>query len=134
MANYIEDLSGLLQSFGPAALALLVLPVLITASARNVTSALASSLLSFASFMLFVAPASAVSGLAILTGLGSFVVALESIVARRRMEALKKEVADLTNHLNQLEAAEQRRLAAKRKGQKRRPRGQQSPSSPPAGP
>jgi uncharacterized membrane protein (DUF106 family) len=114
MADYIEDLSGLLQSFGPAALALLVLPVLITASARNVTSALASSLLSFAPFMLFVAPASAVSGLAILTGLGSFVVALESIVARRRMEALKKEVADLTNHLNQLEAAEQRRLAAKR--------------------
>jgi hypothetical protein len=132
MSDYIEDLSGLRQSFGPAALALLVLPILITASARNVTSALASSLLSFASFMLFVAPA--VSGLAILTGLGSFVVALESIVARRRMEALKKEVADLTNHLNQLEAAEQRRLAAKRKGQKRRPRGQQSPSSPPAGP
>jgi hypothetical protein len=49
---------------------------------RNVTSALSAGLLSFASFMLFVAPASAGSGLAILSGLGSFVVALESIFAR----------------------------------------------------
>ena len=45
--------------------------------------------------MLFVAPASATSGLAIVSGLGSFLVALESIVARGRMMALNKEVADL---------------------------------------
>jgi hypothetical protein len=38
------------------------------------------------------------------------------------MEALKKEVADLTNHLNQLEAAEQRRLALEDQA-KRRPDG-----------
>jgi hypothetical protein len=36
MANYIEDLSGLLQGFGVAAIALLVLPVLTTALTRNV--------------------------------------------------------------------------------------------------
>jgi Na+/melibiose symporter-like transporter len=130
MANYIEDLSGLLQSFGAAAIALLVLPVLITALARNVTLALSTSLLSFASLILFVAPASAISGLAILSGLGSFVVALESIVARRRMVAL----ADLTSRVNQLENAEQRRLVLELKRRKGRPRGQPSPSSPPAGP
>jgi hypothetical protein len=55
MAKYIEDLSQFLQSFGVAPLALLVLPVLIAAWARNVTLALATSLLSFASLMLFIA-------------------------------------------------------------------------------
>jgi hypothetical protein len=56
--------------------------------------------------MLFVAPASATTGLAIACGLGSFLVALESIVARRRTMALTKQIADLTN---QLERADQRR-------------------------
>jgi hypothetical protein len=142
MANYIEDFIGVLQSFGAAAIALLVLPVLITALARNVTLALSTSLLSFASLILFVAPASAISGLAILTGLGSFVVALESIVARRRMVALNKEIADLTSRVSQLESAEQRRLVLEVKqpkvtqpiSRKGRQRGQPRPSSPPAGP
>jgi len=49
MAKHIEDLSQFLQSFGVAPLALLFLPVLITAMARNATLALATSLLSFAS-------------------------------------------------------------------------------------
>jgi hypothetical protein len=100
-----------------------------------VTSALSAGLLSFASVMLFVAPASAGSGLAILSGLGSFVVALESIFARRWTVALNKEMGDLTSRLNQLEAAEQRRFmlevtrATKRKGGRR---GQLMPSSAPA--
>ena len=37
-------------------------------------------------------------------------VALESVVARRRMMTLNKELADLTSRVNQLERAEQRRL------------------------
>jgi hypothetical protein len=106
MAKHIEVLSQFLQSFGVAPVVLLFLPVLITALARNVTLALATSLLSFASLMLFVAPASATSGLAIVNGLGSFLMALESIVARGRMKAM----ADLTNRVNQLERAAQRRL------------------------
>jgi len=110
MAKHIEDLSQLLQSFGVAPLALLFLPVLMTALARNTTLVLATSLLSFASLMLFVAPASAINGLAIVSGLGSFMVALESVVARGRMIALNKEIADLTSRVNQLERAEQRRL------------------------
>src|SRR5215471_387461 len=112
MDRHIEDLGQFLQSFGVAPLALLLLPVLITALARNVILALATSLLSFASLMLFVAPApaSATSGLAIVSGLGSFLVALESVVARGRMMALNKEIADLTSRVHQLERAEQRRL------------------------
>ena len=107
MAKHIEELGQFLQSFGVAPLALLLLPVLITALARNGTLVLAVSLLSFASSMPFVAPASATTtGLAIACGLGSFLVALESIVARRQTMALNKEIADLTN---QLEGADQRR-------------------------
>ena len=110
MAKHIEDLSQFLQSFGVAPLALLLLPVLITALARKVILALATSLLSFSSLMLFVAPASAINGLAIVSGLGSFLVALESIFARGRMMAMNKEVADLTTRVDHLERAEQRRF------------------------
>ena len=118
MANYIENLSQFLQSFGVAALALLFLPVLIAALARNVALALAASLLSFTSLMLFIAPTSATSGLALASGLGSFLVAVVSAVARGRMIAFDKQVADLTSRVNQLESAEQRRLAieVKRRG------------------
>jgi len=110
MAQHIEDLSQFLQSFGVGPLALLLLlllPVLITALARNGSLVLATILLSFASSMPFVAPASATTtGLAIVCGLGSFLVALESIVARRRTMALNKEIADLTS---ELEIADERR-------------------------
>ena len=130
MANHIENLSQFLQSFGVAALALLFLPVLIAALARNVALALAASLLSFTSLMLFIAPASATSGLAIASGLGSFLVALESVFARRRMMAFDKQLADLTSRVNQLENAEQRGLAleVKRRSQtdRARRRGHQS--------
>jgi hypothetical protein len=110
MANHIENLSQFLQSFGVAAPAFLFLPVLIAVLARNITLALAASLLSFTSLMLFIAPASANSGLALVSGLGSFLVALESVFARGRMVAFNKQVADLTSRVNQLEGAEQRRL------------------------
>ena len=117
MAKHIEDLSQFLQNFGVAPLALLFLPVLITALARNATLALATSLLSFASLMLFVAPASAISGLAIVSGLCSFLVALESVRARGRM----KEIADLTSRVNELERAEQRRLSLEIKARGSKP-------------
>jgi hypothetical protein len=131
MAKYLEDLSEVLQSFGAAEFTLLAVPILIAVLARNATMVLCASLLSFASFMLVVAPASAVSVLAILSGLGSFLAALESVLARRRMAALNKEITDLTSRLNQLETAEQRRLmlevtATKLKGGRR---SQSKPSS-----
>ena len=71
--------------------------------------------------MLFVAPASAINGLGIVSGLGAFLVALESIVARGRMMALNKEIADLTSRVNQLERAEQRRLTLEIKANSRSP-------------
>jgi hypothetical protein len=136
MANFFEYLSGMLHSFGAAGIVLLVVPILITLLARDVPRALYTILLSLASFMLLVACASAVSALAILSGLGSFVVALESILARRRMVALDKQIVDLSSRLNQLEAAEQRRLMLEVSGwtKKGRRRRQARPSSEPTNP
>jgi hypothetical protein len=117
MASHIQNLSQFLQSFGVAALALLFVPALIAALARNVALALAASLLSLTSLMLFIAPASATSGLAIVSGLGSILVALESVVARRRMMAFNKQVADLTSRVNELEGAEARRYMLELSGE-----------------
>jgi hypothetical protein len=119
MDKHLEDLIQFFQSFGAASIAILFLPVFIAAVTRNVILALATGLLSFASLMLFIAPASAISGLAVASGLGSYLAALESILARRRMMALNKEVADLTSRVSELERAEQRRLALQIKGKKR---------------
>lgn len=118
MADHIQNLSQFLQSFGVATLALLFLPALIAALARNVAFALAASLLSFTSLLLFIAPSSATSGLAIMSGLASFLVALESVIARRRMMTFNQQVVDLTSRVNELEAAEGRRymLELKRRG------------------
>ena len=130
MANYLEDLTGVLQGFGAAGTALLVVPVLITLLARDVPRALYTSLLSFASFMLLVAPASAVSALAILSGLGSFVVALESIIVRRRVLALDEQIVDLSSRLNQLETTEQRRLMLEVSGWSKKGRRRRQPKPP----
>src|SRR5262245_12598642 len=121
MADHIQNLSQFLQSFGVVPLALLFLPVLIAAFARNVAFALAASLLSFTSLLLFIAPSSATSGLAITSGLGSFLVALESVIARKRMMTFNQQVVDLTSRVNELEAAEGQRymLELKRRGNTR---------------
>jgi hypothetical protein len=136
LANFFEYLSAVLHSFGAAGIVLLVVPILITLLVRDVPRASYTSLLSLAAVMLLIGPASAVSALAILSGLGSSVVAMESILARRRMVALDKQIVDLSSRLNQLEAAEQRRLMVEvsawtKKGRRRR---QPKPSSEPVNP
>jgi hypothetical protein len=60
--------------------------------------------------MLIVAPASATGVLGVASGLGSFLVALESVVGRRRIWTLNKQIDDFSRRLNQLEAAENRRM------------------------
>jgi hypothetical protein len=111
LPRHIEELSQFAQSFGVAPLAaLLFIPIVIAALARKFLLVLAASLLSFVSLLLFIDPTSATSSLAMASGLGSFLVGLESIVAFKRTSALKKEMADVTSRLDQLENAEQRRL------------------------
>jgi hypothetical protein len=116
IGKHLEDLAQFFQSFGALSLGLLVAPVLIAGVTRNIVLTLAAILLSFASSMLFIAPASAISGLAVATGVASYLAALESVVARRRTKALNDEIAELTMRVNRLESAEQRRLALEVKG------------------
>jgi hypothetical protein len=116
IGKHLEDLAQFFQSFGALSLGFLVVPVLIAGVTRNIVLTLAAILLSFASSMLFIAPASAISGLAVATGVASYLAALESVVARRRTKALNNEIAELTMRVNRLESAEQRRLALEVKG------------------
>jgi predicted ATP-grasp superfamily ATP-dependent carboligase len=107
LSKYVEELSQVAQSFGVTPLAaLLLIPILTAALARRFVA----MLLSVVSLLLFVDPTSAASDLAIASGLGSFLVALESIVALKQTNALKEEIADMTRRLDQLENAEHRRL------------------------
>jgi hypothetical protein len=100
-----------LQGFGGVALvAILLAPVLIAASTRQVISALAAAVLSLASLMLFLVPGSAISTIAASCALGSFLAALHSVLARRRMIALRRQIADLSGLVGQIENAENRRL------------------------
>ena len=111
LSKHIEDLARVAQGLGVTSLAvLLLIPILTASIARQFTLAFVAVLLSLVSLLLFVDPTSATSGLAIASGLGSFLVAFESIVAHKRTTALKEEIADVTRRLDQLENAEHRRL------------------------
>ena len=111
LSKHIEDLARVAQGLGVTSLAvLLLIPILTASIARQFTLAFVAVLLSLVSLLLFFDPTSATSGLAIASGLGSFLVAFESIVAHKRTTALKEEIADVTRRLDQLENAEHRRL------------------------
>ena len=111
LSKHIDDLARVAQSFGVTSIAaLLLIPILTAAIARQFTLAFVAFLLSLVSLLLFVDPTSATSSLAIASGLGSFLVAFKSIVAHKRTTALKDEIADVTRRLDQLENAEHRRL------------------------
>jgi hypothetical protein len=111
LAKLVEDLAQLGRGYSVAAIAgLLLVPILIAALSRMAGSVLCTTLLSLVSLMLIIAPAAADNGLAIASGLGSFLVALGSIIARRRATALIRQMTDLTQRVQQLESAEERRL------------------------
>ena len=111
LSKHIDDLARVAQSFGVTSIAaLLLIPILTAAIARQFTLAFVAVLLSLVSLLLLVDPTSATSSLAIASGLGSFLVAFESIVTHKRTTALKEEIADVTRRLDQLENAEHRRL------------------------
>jgi hypothetical protein len=110
VAKHIEDVNQFLQSFGVAGLARLFLLVLIAALARNFTLALAASLLSLLRYAFYCPgfcnerPRYSEWARLFLGGVGKHRCACP-------MMALNKQIADLTSRMNQLESAEERRLA-----------------------
>jgi hypothetical protein len=79
--------------------------------ARKVVLTLFSALLSLLSLTLLFDPASIGPALVVASAIGSFLIALESLIERRRITALNTQIGELTDRLVTLEAAESRRLA-----------------------
>jgi hypothetical protein len=111
LSEAAEHLTSLARGFGGGVLvAVLLVPILVALSTRQVMPAVAATLLSLVSLMLFMAPASASNTLAIASALGSFLVALHSAIGQRRAISVGKQIAEVASRLDQLENAVQRRL------------------------
>ena len=69
------------------------------------------ALLSLLSLTLLFDPSSIGPALVVASAIGSFLIALESLIEHRRITALNTQIGELTDRLVTLEAAESRRLA-----------------------
>jgi hypothetical protein len=86
-------------------------PIVVGVLARKVALTLFSALLSLLSLTLLFDPSSIGPALVVASAIGSFLIALESLIDRRRITALNTQLGELTDRLVTLEAAESRRLA-----------------------
>jgi len=86
-------------------------PIVVGVLARKVVLTLFSALLSLLSLTLLFDPSSIGPALVVASAIGSFLIALESLIERRRITALNTQIGELTDRLVTLEAAESRRLA-----------------------
>ena len=86
-------------------------PIVVGVLARKVVLTLFSALLSLLSLTLLFDPSSIGPALVVASAIGSFLIALESLIERRRITALNTQLGELTDRLVTLEAAESRRLA-----------------------
>lgn len=124
LARDVGHLASIVQSPGGIALvAFLLVLVLIAASHGGVVPALAALLVSLVSLLLFAAPDSVNMTLGVVSVLGAFLIALQSVIARRRALALNREIAEVTGRVSQLEGAEHRRMLIELK---KRPSGDQT--------
>ena len=78
---------------------------------QKVVLTLFSALLSLLSLTLLFDPSSIGPVLVVASAMGSFLIALESLIERQRITALNTQIGELTDRLVTLEAAESRRLA-----------------------
>ena len=104
----IVEILGLWPHYVVAGLAV---PIVVGVLARKVVLTLFSALLSLLSLTLLFDPASIGPALVVASAMGSFLIALESLIERRRITALNTQIGELTDRLVTLEAAESRRLA-----------------------
>ena len=104
----IIEILGLWPHYVVASLAV---PIVVGALARKIMLTLFSALLSLLSLTLLFDPSSTGPALVLASAIGSFLIALISLIERRRMVALNTQIGELTDRLVTLEAAESRRLA-----------------------
>jgi hypothetical protein len=106
--DHIVEILGLWPHYVVAGLAV---PIVVGVLARKVVLTLFSALLSLLSLTLLFDPASIGPALVVASAIGSFLIALESLIERRRITALNTQIGELTDRLVTLEVAESRRLA-----------------------
>ena len=106
--DHIVEVLGLWPHYVVAGLAV---PIVVGVLARKVVLTLFSALLSLLSLTLLFDPSSIGPALVVASAIGSFLVALESLIERRRITALNTQIGELTDRLVTLEVAESRRLA-----------------------
>jgi hypothetical protein len=104
----IVEILGLWPHYVVAGLAV---PIVVGVLARKVVLTLFSALLSLLSLTLLFDPSSIGPALVVASAIGSFLIALESLIERRRITALNTQIGELTDRLANLEVAESRRLA-----------------------
>jgi hypothetical protein len=104
----IVEILGLWPHYVVAGLAV---PIVVGVLARKVVLTLFSALLSLLSLTLLFDPASIGPALVVASAMGSFLIAVESLIERRRITALNTQIGELTDRLVTLEAAESRRFA-----------------------
>ena len=104
----IVEILGLWPHYVVAGLAV---PIVVGVLARKVVLTLFSALLSLLSLTLLFDPSSIGPALVVASAIGSFLIALISLIERRRMVALNTQIGELTDRLANLEVAESRRLA-----------------------
>jgi hypothetical protein len=105
-------------------------PIVVGVLARKVVPTLFSALLSLLSLTLFFEPSSTGPALAVASAIGSFLIALQSLIERRRTTALNTQIGELTARLVDLEAAESRRQAVELRKKARRGRFKTSSATP----
>jgi hypothetical protein len=103
----IAEIVGLWPHYIVAGLAV---PIVVGILARKVMLTLFSALLSLLALTLLFEPSSTGPALAA-SAIGSFLVALESLIDRRRITALNTQIGELTDRVVTLEGVESRRLA-----------------------
>jgi hypothetical protein len=106
--DHIVEILGLWPHYVVAGLAV---PIVVGVLARKVVLTLFSALLSLLSLTLLFDAASIGTALVVASAMGSFLIALESLIERRRITALNTQIGELTDRLVTLEVAESRRLA-----------------------
>jgi hypothetical protein len=87
-----------------------IIPIVLTLFARSVSAFLGVLLLSAAACALALDPSAATPIIVVATYIGSLVLALSVIRARRRTAAIEAELASMRSELNGLVEAEQRHL------------------------
>jgi hypothetical protein len=111
MQGWLDQWAALLSGLPPAlVLTLLLLPIALAIVSRNIALCLGCVMVVLAAGLVLVVPAQTALILGSALYVGSIIVSLWAIIARRRSKKIQDELAILHSEVNQLLEAEDRRL------------------------